>query len=228
MSPLFDLSKRPTRHSYSSIKLWMECPAAYGYSYIQKMPNPPSAAMMRGTRLHKLAEDYMNNPNLPVPYDIKRIGLKVYQLRDQGAVAERTWLLGKDWEPVDNQDNAKIKAIVDVHRFIGRVLFLHDYKSGREYPSHADQLEFYATVGLCKFPDAQRAESSAIYIDTGREGQSRSIIREMLPYYRTKWGDIIARMDDDVAFLPTAGGHCGRCNYASKNGGPCDAWRDAK
>src|SRR5678816_184130 len=50
---------RPTRHSYSSLKMFKECPAKYGYSYIMKLPSPSTGAMDRGTRLHKLCEDYL-------------------------------------------------------------------------------------------------------------------------------------------------------------------------
>ncbi len=223
MSPLINLAKRPRRHSYSSIKKYKECPAAYAYSYIAKLPDPPTVAMLRGTRLHKLAEDYLNNTAEQVPFDIRKIGLEVYKLKQRGAVAERVWLLDKNWEPTNDPDTAKIKAVIDVHYLSNDLLKLHDYKSGREYPSHADQLEFYSIVGLCQFPGARRAESSAIYIDTGAEGAVRSVIREMLPKLRTRWVDDIARMDDDVAFIPTGGGHCKRCPYRSSAGGPCDA-----
>lgn len=219
------LKHRPTRHSYSSIKKYLECPRAYYYSYIERRSDPPSAPMMRGTRLHKLAEDYMNaGPEVPVPYDIKKIGLKIYQLRERKALAEAVWLIDANWLPVVQPEDAKIKAIIDVHRLDNDVLIIHDYKSGREYPSHADQLEFYAAVGLCKFASAKRAESSAIYIDSGREGAQRGIIREMLPYFRDKWGKYIDRMDSDDEFAPVAGRHCERCNHSSKNGGPCTGW----
>jgi hypothetical protein len=218
------VEQRPTRHSYSSMKKWQECPAAYRYSYILKMADPPNAAMMRGSRLHKLAEDYMNaDPSEPVPYDIKKIGLKLYQLREAKAKPEVTWLVDSDWQPVKRQEHAKLKAIIDVHRMDGEVLRLHDYKSGREYPSHTDQLEFYAAMGLCHYPDAKRAESSAIYFDSGYESNSRSVIRDMLPYLRTKWMVVATRIDNDQSFYPTPGGHCARCNFGISKGGPCDA-----
>jgi len=219
-----DLTQRPTRHSYSSISKYRECPAAYAYRYILKLPDQPTAAMMRGTRLHKLAEDYMDNADQPVPYDIKRVGLKLYQLREQGAKAEATWYVDRDWNPVAEDKDAMLVAIIDVHYVSNDTLKLHDYKSGREYTSHADQLELYSTVGLRIYPDAKRVESSAIYFDSGHEGAQRSIIRDMVPYYIDKWGGFIARIDRDEEFLPTAGSHCKRCVYASSNGGPCVAW----
>jgi hypothetical protein len=221
------LNKRPTRHSYSSLKLFKQCPAAYKYSYMQRIPSPSTGAMDRGTRLHKLAEDYMKSTDMPCPYDIKKIGLKIYQLREKGAVAEETWLLDKDWEPTDDESKARLKAIVDVHipPRTTNVLVLHDYKSGREYPEHADQLELYALTGLRRYPSVVRAEASAIYIDAGTTGPSRSILREMFPKLSRRWTELMDRVDDENAFMPTAGGHCRRCSYRSDNGGPCDAWR---
>jgi hypothetical protein len=222
-----DLTNRPTRHSYSSISKYKECPAAYAYRYIQKMSDSPTAAMMRGTRLHKLAEDYMGNADEAVPYDIKRVGLKIYQLREAGAKPEAEWYVGRDWEPVATKDEAMLMAVIDVHHLSNTTLKIHDYKSGREYPSHADQLELYSTIGLRVYPDAKRAESSAIYFDSGHEGSQRSIIRDMLPYYIDKWGSDISRIESDVEFRATPGGHCKRCFASSANGGPCEQWRGA-
>ena len=214
------------RHSYSAIKKYLECPAAYHYCYVLKLPDPPNAAMMRGTRLHKLAEDYMNADfSVPVPYDIRKIGIMIYQMRQKQFMAEQTWLVDAEWKPTDDESSAKLKAVIDVHRLDKDVLYLHDYKSGREYPSHADQLELYAAIGLCIYPSAKRAESSAIYVDSGHEGPRRSIIREMLPHIMGRWDGYIDRMDSDYEFIPTGGSHCQRCNYSSKNGGPCDGWK---
>jgi RecB family exonuclease len=89
----FDLTKRPYRHSYSSLKMFKQCPARYAYAHIAKLPQQSSGAMDRGTRLHGLCEDYMKAPNSTCPYDIRKIGVKIYQLRQKGAVAEETWLL---------------------------------------------------------------------------------------------------------------------------------------
>lgn len=225
---MFDLTKRPTRHSYSSISKYKECPAAYGYGYIQRLPNPPTSAMMRGTRLHKLAEDYMNaSEEVPVPFDIRKIGLKLYQLRSQGAKPEAVWCVNRNWEPCSEDDpDGWIKAVIDVHLLDNDVLKLHDYKSGREYPTHADQLELYSSIGLAWVRDAKRAESSAIYFDTGHEGSQRSIIRDLLPHIRARTSADIGRMESDNEFRPRPGGHCERCAFASKAGGPCEAWRN--
>jgi hypothetical protein len=214
------------RYSYSSIKKYLECPAAFKYRYILKLPEPTSAAMDRGTRLHKLAEDYMNADfSVPVPYALKKIGISLYQMRQRHYQTESTWLVDHEWNLVEDENKAMLKAVIDIHRLDKDVLRIHDYKSGREYPSHRDQLELYSAIGLCIYPDAKRVESSAIYIDTGHEGSQRSIIREMLPHILQRWDRDIGRMESDTEFSPTPGGHCERCAHSSKNKGPCDAWR---
>jgi hypothetical protein len=221
----FDVDRRPKRHSYSSISTYLECPAAYGYSYLMGIKTQETAAMSRGTRLHKLCEDYMRDHTrtAPVPYDVRKIGVKLYQYRQRGAKAEETWLLDHHWEPVVDQGRAKVKAIVDLHYMDGDVLHVYDYKSGRQYPSHTDQLELYSVIGLLKYPSAKRVESGAVYIDSGVTGAEGSIIREMLPHYLKRWDGYIGRMEADSGFEPTPGNHCGRCDHSRFNGGPCTA-----
>lgn len=225
MTSLFDITKRPYRHSYSSLTKYKECPFRYAITYLQKLPEEPTAAMDRGTRLHKLCEDYMNDRSMhaPVRFELRKIGLTLHQLRNREAKAEAVWLVDADWNPVTRQEDAKLKAIVDVHYLSGPLLKFHDYKSGREYPSHTDQLEFYAAIGLCIYPDAKRAEGSCLYIDAGTEGGERSLIRDMLPGIRKRWDAVVATLDNDKSFLPVAGGHCKRCPHGVSKGGPCIA-----
>src|SRR4030095_14298993 len=93
------------RYSYSSIKKYLECPAAFKYSYILKLPEEPNAAMLRGTRLHKLAEDYMNADfSVPVPYALKKIGISLYQMRQRHYQTESTWLGDHGWNLVGAED----------------------------------------------------------------------------------------------------------------------------
>jgi hypothetical protein len=230
--PNIDLSKRPKRHSYSAIARYKECPARYAYGYIMKLPDPPSAAMARGTRLHGLAESYMldKKREVPVHFELRKIGLELFRMRELGAIAEQTWMVNKDWEPTDDPEKAHVKAIIDVHYLTedGGVLHCHDYKSGRAYPSHSDQLELYSILGLLRYPNAHRAESGAIYIDSGTTGADGSILRQMLPTLVRRWDADIGRMEDDVEFVPTPGSHCKWCAYASRTGGPCQGDRGAQ
>jgi len=218
-----DTSSRPTRHSFSSIKLYQKCPYAYACRYILNLPEETSAAMDRGTRLHKLAEDYLLGNISQCPYDLKKVGMRIFWMQQRKAKPEETWLLDADWKPTDNPKVAKIKAIIDVHYTDNGVLYLHDYKSGRAYPDHADQLELYSLIGLQRYPDAKRVESSAIYIDSGNEGFTRSILPAMFSHYQKRWVEVLRRLDSEEEFGPSAGTHCLRCAYGASKGGPCHA-----
>lgn len=212
---------RPTRHSYSSISTYEECPARYAYSYIYKLPEPGSAAMERGTRLHSLAEDYMKDSVMPVPYDLRRIGQIIDGFKQAKALPEVTFLVDANWEPTEVLGEAKMKAIIDVHYLEDDLLHVYDYKSGREYPTHRSQLELYSVLGLLKYPSAERAESAAVYIDGGYKGQDGSIIRGMLPRLIDKWQGKIVRIEADNDFIANPGSACKRCSFAKSRGGPC-------
>lgn len=217
-------STRPTRHSYSSISTYEGCPAQYKYSYIDKLEYPSSPAMSRGTRLHKMAEDFITGKVGSIHHEICKIGPTLLTLQSQGAAAEATWLLDKNWAPTTDPSEARVKTIVDVHYRLAEVLHLSDYKSGQMYDSHRDQLELYGIVGLMVHPDAKRVETSAIYIDTGYEGMQGSIIRAMLPKLIDKWeGKIVAIETDDVFEpKPDLGRKCKWCPYSKAKGGPCE------
>lgn len=212
---------RPNRWSYSSLSTYKECPAKYKFSYLMKTHTPGSPAMARGTRLHGLCEDYMVTPGAPVHYDVRKIGRELDRLRTAGAKAEQVWLADKEWTSVTLQTQAWVKAIVDVHYLDGDVLHLYDYKSGREYPTHRDQLELYSILGLLKYPEAKRAESGAIYIDGGYTAAESSIIRAMLPPLIAKWDAQAKEMETDEQFIPSPGSACRWCPYKATEGGPC-------
>lgn len=179
--------------------------------------------MERGTRLHSLCEDYLNDKTTEVAchYDLRRIARELHDMRNKGAKAEATFLVDADWAPVEDQGKAKMKAIVDVHWVENDVLHVRDFKSGREYPTHRSQLELYAVLGLLKYPHVERCESAAVYIDGGYQGQDGSIIRGMLPHLVDKWTQKIIKIEADNDFIANPGSSCRWCSFAASRGGPC-------
>lgn len=211
---------KPKRWSYSSWSTYEQCPAKWKFSYIDNLPWGSSAAMDRGTRMHKMAEDFVTGAIDFVPNDIRKVGPSLLMYKNMGAKAEETWLLDKNWEPVTNQDDAWIKAIVDLHYFQSPVIYVKDHKSGQMYDSHREQLELYGLIGLKKYPEAKRAETAAIYMDTGHEGMDGTIIRAMMPKLIDKWHSGAIRMYEDNTYDPKPG-NCKWCTYAKDKGGPC-------
>lgn len=212
---------KPTRWSYSSLSTWKQCPQKWKFSYIDCIPWPPSAAMARGTRMHLMAEEFVKGTAPAVHTEIQKIGPLLQMLIGYKAKTEEVWMLDRDWKPTQDSAKAWVKTIVDVHYIADDVLYVKDYKSGRTYPDHANQLELYGLVGLCSFPKITRVETSAVYMDTGHEGHQGSIIRAMLPKLVDRWEkDATAMMADDV-HEPRPGNACKWCPYAKSKGGPC-------
>lgn len=211
---------RPKRWSYSSLSTYKQCPQKWKFSYIDKIDWPSSPAMARGSRMHLMAEEFVKGVVDRVHPEIQKIGPALFMLKNQGAQAEVIWRLDKDWKPVDSDDAAWVKAIIDVHYIQGDVLHITDYKSGRMYDDHREQLELYGLIGLCVVPDAKRVETSALYMDTAHEGMQGSIIRSMMPKMIERWRADADTMMSDEVFEPRPG-NCKWCPYAKNKGGPC-------
>lgn len=171
--------------------------------------------------LHKMAEDYMGETGSPVPYELRKIGRLLNEYRERGARPEQTVLLTREWQPTSDLGSTWIKAIIDVSYKDGDTLVLRDYKSGREYPSHSDQLELYGIVSLANDPSIQRVDTGAVYIDGGFESCTGSIIRPMFPKLRDKWHTKAIMMEKDEEFIANPGGACRWCPHAKGKGGPC-------
>lgn len=216
---------KPPRWSYSSISAYESCPAQWKYSYIDQLPWPPSGAAARGTRLHALAEGYLAGQNSTIPYELRYVGRFLEEFSRKQAKPETVWLLDQSWAPVSDSEQAWIKAIIDVHYYDAdnRVLHVHDWKTGNPYPDYQRQLELYALIGMQHYPEAERCDYGAIYIDSGVEANSGSIIRQMVEPLRVQWHDRAERMYADEEFHPNPGRACKWCPYSVVKGGPCVA-----
>lgn len=210
---------KPTRWSYSSLSTYESCPAKWKFSYLDNLPYKASPAMARGTRLHAECEDYLNGKTPALSWELTKVARRVDALKNMGAKAENVWQLNQEWNP---DGTPWVKAIVDVHWMEGDVLHVCDFKSGREYPDHRDQLELYGIIGLRIYPDVKRVEYSALYLDTGHTSNQGSIIRgDMEENKRKSWHDRAIRIFQDDTYAPNPGAACRWCDYASSKGGPC-------
>lgn len=214
---------RPTRWSYSSLSTYEECPAKWKYSYIDKLESPPSPAMERGTRLHSMCETVLNNHALETPAELNGIAAVLERLKANSAQSEKAWRLNSEWTPV--AEKSWVLGIIDVHFFKDGALHVYDFKSGKPYASHKKQLELYALIGLQTYPDVERVECGAIYIDTGKIGYRRTMERAEAPSMKEAWTERAMRLFADEELLPKRGSGCYWCNYKDIAGGPCSAWR---
>jgi CRISPR/Cas system-associated exonuclease Cas4 (RecB family) len=216
-------SMKPTRWSYSSISTYENCPRQWYYSYIEHIPTAENAAMLRGSRLHKLCEDYLNGVQPEVHYELRKVKKILEDLKARRAQAEVVWIADSMWYPVRESRMAWVKAIIDAHVLEGHTLFVHDFKSGREYPEHRDQLDLYGTIGLQVYPQAKRVEYNAIYLDTGHTSNDGALLRgDMLNSKIRSWSERGIKLMTDVEYKATPSEQkCKWCDYSVRKGGPC-------
>ena len=213
---------RPTRWSYSSLTTYEECPAKWKYSYIDNLPDPPSPAMERGTRLHKLCETVLTQ-DVETPSELMNIARVLERLRVNSAQSEKAWRLDSKWKPVS--EKSWVLGIIDVHFMKDDALHVYDFKSGKPYASHKKQLELYALIGLATYPQAERVECGAIYIDTGKIGYKRTIERAEADAAIPLWTNRANALLADFELAPKRGSGCYWCAFKDSLGGPCKAWR---
>ena len=226
------MNNRPTRHSYSSIKLWERCPAAWRMKYIDRLPEaPPGKAAKRGTRLHIAAEKYLKDEipldKLPVEYHPFEASLKY--AKSMGGQAESVWLCGPDWQPVWPTADGKeppmtwLKAIIDLSYVVNDELYIVDFKSGQVYRDHDAQLELYMIIGAARYPNVKAVHATAWYLDKTVEGRHFRHEHPWLTALRGPWTEKICAIEGDELFPKTPSiPNCRFCQFAQSRGGPCD------
>lgn len=228
--------RKITSWSFSRWSTYENCPAKARFLYIDKLKEPGSAAMDRGTELHKQCEDFLKGVKKTVSKDTKLIANVLKDFKKRGALAEADFTFKQDWSPTrwDDWNGAwcRIKADVTIAPVIDSdepTAEVHDFKTGgkqklenNDFEEYYTQLELYGLAGLLTFPTAQRVKSSLVFIDFGKIIESPEVLkRGDEKKLMKKWEIRTKRMLNDTTFKPKPGNACRWCNFRKSNGGPC-------
>ncbi len=218
-----------TAWSFSRWNTYEGCPLKAKFLYIDKLKEPDNAAQARGSAIHKVAEDYVRG-SIPaaVPADLKGFSDEFKKLRKLKAQPELQWAFRADWTPTDwfAKDawcRIKLDALASVK---GKVILI-DYKTGRWYPEHEDQLSLYALGGFCSLPLTQEIEAQDWYLDEKKlkAGEERIIgadfHRSDMEALKKDWARRTKLMLTDQNFKPKPGDGCRFCHFRKSNNGPC-------
>lgn len=97
-------TKQFTSWSYSRYRDYKRCPAFAKYKHLDKLPEPSSPAMARGSAIGAMAEDYVNGKlrNLPAElYAFKPHFEAARGLFKKGGVyVEESWCFDNQWRPI--------------------------------------------------------------------------------------------------------------------------------
>jgi hypothetical protein len=170
-----------------------------------------------------MCEEYLNDVRKIYPPELQRVAAHAMMLKAKGAKAELKLAVDEAWKPIAyDAENVYLRAIIDVVMLEGDHLHIQDWKTGRIYDSHKDQLSTYVAVAAANYPDAKDITVRAIYIDQGMVSTPTSTHAERgLKPIRLMLDGRIKNAESDEIYPTRAGKHCSYCDYSKRWEGPC-------
>jgi hypothetical protein len=212
---------RFTSWSYSRLTLWEQCPLRAKLRHLDKLPEPSSPQMDRGSMIHQLAQDYTEHKCETIADELKPFVRQFDLLRRVQAKCEGQWGFTATWKPCDWFARGiwlRVKCDA-VYLQDDGVLVIVDHKTGRIYDDHRDQLELYAVAGFVRYP-VERIRAEDWYIDQDAATQEE-FSRDELPELQQRWECRVKPYFNDMIFAARPGPHCRYCTFSKAAGGPC-------
>jgi len=227
----------PKFWSYSRWKVFNDCRARYEFQFLQKLEQPSSVHLERGSFVHAKAEDYLDSGGR-VPKELAQFADELKAIRKLGAVAERTFAFTKSWQKTafDDWNNCWLRIKIDADITIegDSNATLIDFKTGKPWKDTKEQSELYAVGKFQLEKKVETIDAEFWYTDTG----------EVVPYFfsrdnfralKQKWSARGQEMLAARQFPPTKSAYiCKYCPFrtdkelASGAPGPCADWEKAK
>lgn len=210
--------------SYSRLTTWETCPRRYKYNYVDKLASfrEMGLAASRGTEIHSKGEAYLKGDLQLYPPEFQKVSAHTMYLKTRGAKPEVKLGVKADWTPCEYSDpETYIRVIIDILLEDEGVLHVQDWKTGRIYDHHVDQLGIYVAVAAAHFPEATEYRSRAVYIDQGVIAKPVVTTPDRLKPSRLMIDGRIKNAEDDKVWPTKAGPECKWCDYSKAYGGPC-------
>lgn len=213
--------------SYSRLSDFELCPrfAFYAHSTESQFKHLRTfgPAAERGTRIHTQGEEYLKGVLSRLPQSYSYVKEPMKALKALEAVAEGKWTFTNKWGVTEwRARNAWLRLAIDAraedepgHQ---RVI---DFKTGKIYETHKDQLELYALCTFKMFPDVESVTAEAWYLDLG-EIHDMDVDRSEEKALTKKWEKKAGAMLTAKEFPANPCWKCRFCDFAKSKGGPCD------
>lgn len=227
-----------TAWSYSRYSDWAGCPLACKLKHIDRIKEPPNAAMERGIAIHTMAEGYVKGtlaklpPELALFKDEFAMLRKLYKSKKTPMMVEDNWAFTKDWDESrwDDWTHCWVRIKLDCAHYITPVeLVVTDWKTGKfsEYKAaeYMTQLSLYALSAMLLHPHLERVQVRLGFTDQGLMYPPAPLVytREDLPKLKKEWNARVKPMMADTKFPPKPNHGCQWCYYGQSGkakGGP--------
>lgn len=209
--------------SYSGLTDYEKCPLLFKLRRIDRLPEPPSPALERGKATHTKAEQYLlSEVDVPLPSEFYAFDWLLTAIKDQrtGYSVEEKWGFDSSWVYADWRE-AWLRVVADVIVYYDdQTAEIIDWKTGREYDSHADQGRLYGLTTLCKYPETSEVNVRFVYTDSGAQ-RTWTVRRHDVERMQEYWTKRATPLLEATEFPPTPGDHCKWCAFSKRKGGPC-------
>lgn len=214
--------KMITSWSYSRFSVYDKCPAKAKYKFIDKLPDPGSAAMERGNVIHKLAEQYTKGEIKKLPPELKLFKDEFAELKKSKPIVEESWAFTKNWIKTVWNDwaNCALRIKVDAACVDGDELHIIDHKTGKKRDNYDEQLSLYAAPAPIIFPKIKKIFTHLWFLDSGETVTNIYPASEM-DIMRKEWDKKVQPMLNDTRFAPKPSHECRWCPFSKSKGGPC-------
>lgn len=186
------MSNGVTAWSYSRYSDYKLCPLKFKLKHIDKLKEPGSPAMERGSAIHKLGETFLTAPQLepvPVPKTRKKPVIdeivipieyanfqeEMVQLRGLSPLVEQQWGFTQAWEPAAASardphgwfaGDTWLRIVTDVTVvYDDDTADIVDFKTGKMYDTNQEQMELFSCGPFMKFPKVEAITTRLWYLD---------------------------------------------------------------
>lgn len=211
--------------SYSRYGVYKQCPRKYKYQVVDALPVPrlTEGPAFRGIGIHGMFEQYLLGTidNLSSEFDYYTSFLDELKSQDK-MFPEIKLAFTREWEPCKwDADDRWFRCILDVLTIHENSAAIYDWKTGKEYPDHANQREVYAVAVNAAYPDLEEIECYHVYLD-GKSLTKSVFHRDQIPAIREKWEDKVQLMFYEQWYPANPSWLCRYCHFRKDNSGPCE------
>jgi hypothetical protein len=204
-------------HSFSSIKMFENCPKNYYHQRIEKsVKDPGSAVTAFGERIHKSLELRLSDGEVlsqeAARYERLCASVEQMALGADELAVEQEMTLNEQLEPTGWWDeDAWLRSKIDVLIRRGSDAVVLDWKTGKRKPDF-DQLELFAVQVMKHYPEVERVKSTFVWLkDTQMD--SETYTREQVPELWQRILSKINRIEGALASDNWPAKPSGLCNW---------------
>lgn len=207
--------------SNSRYAQWVACPFAAYQKFVLKVKDSPSPAMERGSRIHKLIEDYLKGATRSVPIEVdKKLHPEYKLMKAKKYVAEAELAFNRKWEQTGWFDS-DVYVRIKVDAMSPDFTTIIDHKTGQPRGGYTEQMELYGLGGHLLNPAAAKIDTSLMFTDKGITVDDSFPLKDLKKFTKM-WDARVKPMMEDREFTPSPSDEaCKWCAFKKSKGGPC-------